>query len=129
MPTLIADYQVHPVTRALLHADFRRIDESDPVDVEVPLVLTGKSIGVTMGGKLNQVHRRLPVRCRPADIPVRLTHDITNVGLDAVVAVKDLELPEGVEVRFPPERTILGVYADKRRRDEKGEEEEEAAGA
>ena len=118
MHTLVVDYQVHPVTRAILHADFKKIDLDKPVDVEVALELVGKSVGVTAGGELHQIFKKLPVRCRPAQIPVKLVHDITELALDQAAHVKDLNLPEGVEVLLPPERTIATVYTAKKRKDE-----------
>jgi large subunit ribosomal protein L25 len=123
MHTLVVDYQVHPVTRAILHADFKKIDLDKPVDVEVTLELVGKSAGVTAGGELHQIFKKLPVRCRPAQIPVKLVHDITSIELDQAAHVKELNLPEGVEVLLPPERTIATVYTAKKRK----EDEEEAA--
>jgi len=123
IPTLVVDYQIHPVTRALLHADFRKIDLDKTVDVEVKLELVGKAPGVTVGGVLHQVFRKLPVRCRPAHIPVKLVHDVGELGLDAVAQVKDLRLPEGVEVLLPPDRTVVGVFTARKRK----EDEEEAA--
>ena len=123
VPTLLCEWQVHPVTRELLHADFYRIDLEEPVDVRVKLEVTGRSTGVTMGGKFQQVYRTIPLRCKPLDVPVNVVHDITDVGLDEVVAVKDLQLPEGVQVTLPPNQTLLGVYADKRRKEDGKEEE------
>ena len=71
--------------------------------------LTGKPEGVTLGGELHQVFRKLPVRCRPGQIPVKLVHDVTSLGLDSAAHVKDLVLPEGLEVLLPPERTVAAV--------------------
>lgn len=119
--TLVVDYQIHPVTRAVLHADFKKIDLDAPVEVEVRLELVGKSAGVTAGGELHQIFRKVAVRCLPAQIPVKLTHDVTELGLDQAAHVKDLSLPEGVEVLLPPDRTFAAVYAPKR-----GKEEEDA---
>lgn len=130
MATLVVDYQIHPVTRAFLHADFKRIDVDKPVDVEVKLELLGRAAGVTAGGELNQVFRKLPLRCLPANIPVKLTHDVSEVGLDSVVHVKDLQLPEGVEVLMAPERTVAAVVSKKRRKDdEEAAKGEAGAGA
>lgn len=130
MATLVVDYQIHPVTRAFLHADFKRIDVDQPVDVEVKLELLGRAAGVTAGGELNQVFRKLPLRCLPANIPVKLTHDVSDVGLDSVVHVKDLQLPEGVEVLMAPERTVAAVVSKKRRKDdEEATKGEAGAGA
>jgi large subunit ribosomal protein L25 len=121
--TLVVDYQIHPVTRAILHADFKKIDLDKPVDVEVKLELVGKSVGVTAGGELHQIFKKLPVRCRPGLIPVKLVHDVTEVGLDQAAHIKDLQLPEGVEVLLPAERTFATVYTAKKR----GAEEEATA--
>ncbi len=126
MHTLVVDYQIHPVTRAILHADFKKIDLDKTVDVEVALELVGKSAGVTAGGELHQIFKKLPVRCRPPQIPVKLVHDITEIGLDQAAHVKDLKLPEGVEILLPPERTFATVYTAKKRKDD---EETAADGA
>lgn len=124
VPAMIAEYQYHPLSRELLHADFVKVSDSHPVTVEVPLELTGRSKGIVMGGKLRQVFRTLPVRCVPSKIPVRLSHDITNIELEQNVAVSDLALPEGVEVLLPAKRTVASVGMDRRaKKDEEGAEE------
>lgn len=111
-PVLLTDFQYHPVTRKLLHADFLRIALDETVDVDVPLITTGKCIGVTNGGTLHVVFRKLPLRCLPKDIPVNVTIDITNMDVDAHVAVKDLPLPEGVKVRLAPTQTVVAVVTE-----------------
>ena len=47
---LVKDYQLEPVTKELLHADFIAVRENEQVKVKLPVVLTGKSIGVAEGG-------------------------------------------------------------------------------
>jgi large subunit ribosomal protein L25 len=123
LTVLLADYQYHPVQRSLLHADFLKISLDQPVDVDVPFELTGKAQGVVLGGLLRQVYRKLPVRCLPDKIPVKITHDVTSLDIDDHVHAKDLTLPDGVSVRLPPEQTVAGVVTEKKR----GMEEEEAA--
>ena len=60
LTVLLTDFQYHPVTRALLHADFFEIKLDEPIDVEVPFETTGKAKGVIEGGVLRQVYRKLP---------------------------------------------------------------------
>ncbi|HKO46926.1 MAG TPA: 50S ribosomal protein L25 [Polyangiaceae bacterium] len=112
LTVLLSDFQYHPLTRALLHADFLQIHLDQPVNVEVPLELTGKAAGVVAGGTLRQVFRKLPIRCLPNQIPVKLVHDVTALGLDGHVASKDLALPEGVSVRLPAEQTVASVVTE-----------------
>lgn len=125
--TLLIDYQYHPVTRELLHADFYAFDADRTVDVEVPLEMTGKAKGIVLGGRLRQVFLKLPIRCRAKDIPAKLTHDVTELGVEDMFRVKDLALPAGVEVRYPANQTLGGVYGNRRKQGE--EEEKEGAAA
>lgn len=111
---LIAEYQYHPVSRALLHADFRRVDLAEPIDVSVPFELKGRPRGVVLGGELRQVYRELPIRCAPTLVPEKIVHDVTELGLDATVTVKELSIPEGVSVRMGENRTVVAVVASRR---------------
>lgn len=124
LTVLLCEYQHHPLSRAFLHADFLQIQLDQDVDVDVPLELVGKAPGVVLGGTLRQVYRKLPVRCVPEKIPVKITQDVSGLGLDGHVATKDLTLPEGVSVRLPPEQTLIAIVKEKQ-----APEEEKAPGA
>lgn len=128
-PVLLCDYQYHPVTRELLHADFLRISLQEPVEVDVPFAAEGKCAGVVAGGTLHVVYRKLPVRCLPADIPERLVADVTELELDAHMSVGDLQLPKGVTVRLPSTQTILSVVTEKTKAEETEQTAEAEAGA
>jgi large subunit ribosomal protein L25 len=118
LTVLLADFQYHPVTRSLLHADFREIKEDEPIDVDVPFETTGKAKGVIAGGVLRMVYRKLPLRCLPALVPAKITHDVSELELDHSIPAKDLKLPEGVSVRLPPEQTVVAVAMEKKQPDE-----------
>jgi large subunit ribosomal protein L25 len=124
LTVLLREYQHHPVSRAILHADFVQIALDEPVDVQIPLETTGKAAGVVKGGILRQVFRRIPVRCLPKLIPVKIVYDVTELDLDGHVPAKALGLPEGVAVRLPPEQTVIAVVTEKQ-----APEEEETAAA
>lgn len=129
LTVLLRDFQHHPVTRDFLHADFVQIALDQPVDVEIPLETTGKAVGVVKGGILRQVFRKVPVRCLPNLIPVKVVHDVTALELDGHVAAKDLALPEGVSVRLPPAQTVIAVVTEKQAPDEAEEAAKAAAAA
>ncbi|HEY3237599.1 MAG TPA: 50S ribosomal protein L25 [Polyangiaceae bacterium] len=112
LTVLLSDFQYQPVTRQLLHADFKQISLEEPLDVDVPFDLIGKPVGVVMGGVLRQIMRKLPIRCLPAQIPARITHDITELQLNGHVRVKELTLPEGVQVRLDLARTLAAVVTE-----------------
>jgi large subunit ribosomal protein L25 len=109
--TMIRDFALHPVSRELEHVDFIEVKLDKPVDVYVPLLTTGKAVGVTKGGVLRVVHRTVPVRCVPGLIPIKIETDVTHLELGQHVSTQDLKLPEGVSVRLAPEQTLVAVVA------------------
>jgi large subunit ribosomal protein L25 len=121
---MIKDFTLHPLARSLEHIDFVEVKLDHPVDVEVPLVATGKPVGVAKGGVLRIVHRMVPVRCLPNIVPVKITTDVTNLELGEHIATQDLKLPEGVTVLLPATQTLVAVVAP-----EKEVEEAPAPGA
>jgi large subunit ribosomal protein L25 len=108
---LIRDYALHPVKRHLEHIDFVEVKLDVPVDVQVPLFVTGKAVGVVAGGIVRVVHRTVPVRCLPDRIPLKIETDVTHLELGQHIATQDLKLPEGVQVRLPAEQTLVAVVA------------------
>lgn len=87
---LIREVQVHPVRRRFLHIDFYEVPLDHPIVVEVPVELLGEAVGVKQGGMLNLVRRTLSVRCLPAEIPDKVSIDVTALGVGAAVHVADL---------------------------------------
>ena len=59
----------------------------EPVVVKVPVVTTGKSVGVDAGGRLKVVRRQVNLRVKPELIPAQFEIDVT-------------ELDEGQSVRI-----------------------------
>lgn len=92
---MLQDVQLHPVSREPEHVDFMRISEDVPVMVTVPLHLDGKAEGVVAGGTLKQLHRGLPLKCLPKDIPVEVRVDVTALKIGEHMHVHSLTLPEG----------------------------------
>lgn len=124
---LLTDFQYHPLSRELLHADFIEVRDDEPVEVKVPFILTGKALGVIAGGVLSQVFRRLPVRCLPSAIPEKVEADVSELGIDDMLHVEDLALPEGVEVCLKPKRTVAAVIGGRQMADEEADEAAAAA--
>lgn len=88
---LVKEYQVHPMGRNLLHADFYAVAMDKVLRVTVPVHLTGEARGVkTEGGILDFVHRDVVIECLPGDIPEHLTVDVSELGLHDGVRVRDL---------------------------------------
>ena len=110
---LVKDFLLHPVSHALLHADFYRVAMDKVLRVTVPIHLTGEAKGIKLqGGIVDFVHREIAVECLPADIPEHITVDVTELMLHDGVRVRDLM---GVKWKAvsDPDTLIVHVIAPK----------------
>lgn len=88
---MIVDWQIEPIKDSIIHIDLKRIALDKALEVSVPIRLVGTAVGVkTFGGILDQVLREVEVECLPTDIPSHIDIDVTNLGLNEVLRVKDL---------------------------------------
>ena len=66
---LVREFQLDPVTQALLHADFYRVNLEKKISVKVPVVLHGEPKGVkNQGGILEFLHKEVEVECLPTEL-------------------------------------------------------------
>jgi large subunit ribosomal protein L25 len=110
---MVRDAQINPLSRRLIHVDFLRVDLDAEVHVTVPLVLTGKAVGLTNGGNLHQSMHVIAVAAKPAAIPSKLEVDVTPLDIGDALHVSDLKLGEGVRALLDPREAIASVVAPK----------------
>ncbi|RMH45277.1 MAG: 50S ribosomal protein L25 [Deltaproteobacteria bacterium] len=128
LTAMLKDAQIHPLRREIEHVDLIAIDTTKPVEVEVPIELTGKAKGVVDGGILNVVLRRITVVCTPDKIPTEFKLDVTNLEIGDVFHISDIDFPEGVEPGMSPKLAIVTCVAP-REEEGKGAGPAEAAEA
>ncbi len=109
--SLLKDVQYHPVTGALVHADFYEVDMNAKLQVKVPLHFTGKAAGIVLGGILQPVRRDVEVECLPGDIPEFIHVDVSPLGIHDAIHVSQLQVPAGVEVLFDTDFAVVTVLA------------------
>ena len=93
---LVKEVQYDHLGLEVLHVDFARVSLDEEVEVTVPLELKGEPKGEKDGGVLQQVVNELELRCKVTDIPDIIRHDVSEMGLDDEVHIRDLKLPAGV---------------------------------
>ena len=110
--TLIREIQRHPFKRQILHVDFQELVAGEKVTVRIPIVLTGVPEGVRVdGGILDQTMRELEIRVDPANIPNHVEVDVNPLRIGDSVHVRDIALPEGVELVGEADSTVCVVSA------------------
>jgi large subunit ribosomal protein L25 len=89
---MVKDIQIHPLQRAILHADFYEVSMDEMVNVEIPIHLIGKSEGVKAGGILEQVRRVIEIQCLPVDIPKFIEVDVTALKIGDSIHVESIQI-------------------------------------
>jgi large subunit ribosomal protein L25 len=95
VPALMREMQNDVLAGTPIHVDFSEVSLTEKVRVRVPVRLVGESVGVKLGGGvLEQVLRAIDVECLPADIVEKFEIDVSELGLDQTMFVRDLKLGE-----------------------------------
>jgi large subunit ribosomal protein L25 len=109
---LLRDYQVDPVTGAVLHADLFEISMSKPIRVKVPIkVIGGVPAGVKEGGVLHHNMRDVHVECLPAALPDHIEVDASVLTIGSGIHVKELGTREGVRFLDDADQMVVSVAA------------------
>ena len=106
---LFKDYEVDPVTRKLLHADFLEVSLDEPVRVDVPVVTVGKAQGTTEGGILTLAAYTIAVEALANKIPVRIEVDVTDLKIGRSLHVSELKAPEGCKFKYTTDYVVVFV--------------------
>jgi len=127
---LVKDLQRDPVTGKYLHADLYAVDLLQKITVSVPVRITGTATGVvTMGGILDHDLRDLDVQCLPNAIPEEFAVDVTELEIGQSIHVRELVVPDDVEMLGDLNLSIVSVAAPAAVEEEVAPEEELGEGA
>ncbi|HEX6694865.1 MAG TPA: 50S ribosomal protein L25/general stress protein Ctc [Longimicrobiales bacterium] len=107
--TLVREVQSHAYKSDIIHVDFYQIHADEKLIVEIPIRLMGTPAGIKLGGMLSHAINDLEIRCLPDKIPHHIEVDISHLGINDAIHVRDLQLPEGVESLMDPDRTVCSV--------------------
>ncbi len=109
---VVQEIQFHPVTDKILHIDFFEVFDDKPFIVNLPVTLTGSSIGIKNGGKLRVSRRYLKVKGLVKDMPDVLNIDITNIRIGETISVGDLSF-KNLTLLDPSTAMIMGVVSSR----------------
>ena len=119
---VVQEVQHNPVSGSVVHVDFHEVDETEPVEIQVPLETTGESIGVKQsGGMLEHVMFKVRVKALPRDLPEMIVVDVTDLEAGHALHLGDLKAPKGVEILGDPGLPVVSI-AEPRKAEEVVEE-------
>lgn len=134
---LVKEVQYHPVTDEIIHVDFQQVKEDQKISLEVPLRTEGEAEGVKAGGILVQLVNVVTINCKPSNVPEALTINVETLEMNSSLLVKDIELPEDVEMITADDIAAVSVQEPKKEEEvveeileegEEGEEQSEESG-
>jgi len=140
VPVLIHDLQKDPLTGSFSHVDFYQPNLHEKIGAKVPLVFEGISKAVKdLEGTLVKHMQEIEVKAIPEKLPREIKVSVEGLEtFEDTIVVKDLDIPEGVEVSRDPEEIIVSVSAPEKveeelekpieEKEEKEEKEEEKEG-
>ena len=105
---VLREVQFHPVREQILHMDFYRAVPGKEVAIDIPVRLTGNSIGVKLGGKLSLIKRKIHVRGIMEKLPDELVIDVTNLELGKSIFVGDVSY-DGLTLLTPATTAVAAV--------------------
>ncbi len=111
-PVMVVDRQVDPIRGTLLHADFKRIDLTKRIRVNVPVQTTGEAKGVKVqGGLLEVITRSIEIECLPDDIPEKFVVDVTELMIGQAKRASDVAMTGSMKLVSAAETVIAHSVA------------------
>ncbi len=118
---VVRDVQRDAIKRYIKHVDFQALSMTEKVRLPISLTLVGEAPAESQGATILQQLNEIEVECLPSALVHTIEVDISRLTEPGqVIAAKDLEVPEGIELLADPDEVIVIAAAE--------EEEEEVAG-
>lgn len=122
---ILKDFQIDPVKRSLVHADFLEVTMGQVIEIHVPIELKGASPGVKEGGVMEFITREITVECLPSKMLGHIDVDISSLQIGDTLTVADLNVGEDYKVMTSSEVVLLTVTPPLTEVEEEVSEEEE----
>ena len=110
-----------------MHLDFYEVERGKKLKARIPISAEGSSVGVKLGGVLEQLLNEMNVECLPKDIPAKITVNVENLDIGDAIHVSDIEPVEGVKFLESDDQIVVHVVHTRAAEEPYGEEEGEAA--
>lgn len=113
-PAIVKELQRDPVKRLVRHIDFMQISLTELITMDIPVHLTGIAKAVLAdGGLVDATVNTIQIRATAANIPNEILIDVTAMGMQDVIRLSDVVLPNGVNAVGDPDLVIVTVLATK----------------
>jgi len=108
--TLVSEVQRDAITNELYHVDFYQVVMTEKVTAEVNIVFVGEPSAVQQKDvMLLQGADSVEIECLPGDLIHSIEVDLSNLEIDDVIYVKDLQVPDNVTILTDGDELVAKV--------------------
>ena len=112
VPALLREMQNDVLSGVPIHVDFSEVSLTEKVRITVPIYLVGEAKGVKIGGGvLEQTLRTIDIDVLPGDIPEKFSVNVSELGVDQTMFVRDLDLGDKYTILTRGEVPVAVVKA------------------
>lgn len=94
----------------VLHVDFRAISDTEVIEVELQIELTGEAEGSKTGGMIEHNLYQILVRCLPKDMPENIVVNIEKMKLGDILYAEDLPKIAGVSYVYHGNPAVVSCH-------------------
>jgi len=105
----VKDTQRNIVDGNILHVDFYEVESGIALRARVSINLKGNAIGVREGGILEFPLHEIEVECLPKDLPERIEIDISTLGVNQSIHVRDIPLASTIRLISASDQVVALV--------------------
>ena len=111
MPVLIHDVAIDPVSDAIIHVDFYKVNLKEKITTAIPLNFIGESMAVkNYGAVLMKSMNEIEVEGLPQDFPHAIDVDLSALSTrDSLILAKDINLPKGLTLKTDGDIVVAGT--------------------
>ena len=108
---LLHQIDYHPCSDEIIHADLFQVKLTEKIKTEIPIVIIGAEDALVVKEKEGSIitnKDHIEVEAFPQDLVHEITVDVSGLtDFDQVIHIKDLNVPEKIEVFDDPEETVI----------------------
>ncbi len=118
---MIMDVQYHPISKELIHVDFKPVTDHTKIHTHIPIKFIGAREIERIGGILQKQRQDVEVECTADNVPKYIEADISRLGIGQSFKVYDMEIAEELTMITKPTEVLVTLTSP----DDYVEDEEE----
>jgi large subunit ribosomal protein L25 len=110
---ILREVQFDPISDRVSHIDLVILHAGEKIKIDVPVLITGQSVGVRDGGVIDHIMHKLTINVLPDKIPQHIDVDISNLTIGHGIHIKDLVKTEDYDILADETSMIVSCVAPK----------------